>query len=283
MPTSTSSLPGQITTDAEFRAWASSISVAFTAFGWVKTTDTGQIDLATVPKPAATQTAAGYEVWRMADAMQATTPVFMKVEYGTYSTATQQSVWFTVGSGSNGSGTLTGNLTPRRQCASFGVSATVTLSLMSGASDRFAYILNAGSITTDMRSMFFIERTRDAAGVNTSDGVIITSLPGGSSFSEQVWTPAGVLTSENSLWAFGLAATGLSGLDINLMPVFFYTPTKGLTGPKLGQVLLFTGDIPVDTIFSTTLSGATRTYRVGPGFANLVRGPGTMTQAMRWE
>src|SRR5262245_52043536 len=99
-------------TDAHFRAWPQWIHDKLSAAGWVQTSDTGQIDLTTVVKPAAVSTSQGYEIWRMADSLQATFPVFMKLEYGSgASSANNPQIWITLGTGSNGSGTLTGNTT----------------------------------------------------------------------------------------------------------------------------------------------------------------------------
>jgi len=82
MATDTRNLPAFSNTDAEFRTWGSGIAAALQACGLVKTSDTGQIDWATVTRPGASHTAAGYEIYRFNDSLQATKPVLIKVEYG---------------------------------------------------------------------------------------------------------------------------------------------------------------------------------------------------------
>jgi hypothetical protein len=109
MTTSTFSAAPTNATDAEFRDWGSKLSDALAAVGMVKTADTGQIDWATVVKPAAISTYQGYEVWRFNDTLQATAPLFLKIEYGSgVSVATRPGLRLQVGKGTNGAGTLTG-------------------------------------------------------------------------------------------------------------------------------------------------------------------------------
>ncbi len=98
------------TTDAKFRTWGLAASTALQACGLVKTADTGQIDWATVTKPAVVTTQAGYEIYRFADALQSTVPVFIRIGYGTGVNASSPCTWLTVGTGTNGSGTITGPL-----------------------------------------------------------------------------------------------------------------------------------------------------------------------------
>lgn len=94
---------------AGFRLWGKAISDAIAAQGWVKTADTGQVDWTAVTTAAAS-TSYGYEIWRADDALAATHPVFLKLEYGTGSksaTPFSAQMWATVGMASNGSGALT--------------------------------------------------------------------------------------------------------------------------------------------------------------------------------
>lgn len=109
MPTFTSwSTVVDHTTDAGFRAWGSEIGVKLALIGMVQTADTGQINWATVTRPAVS-TAGGYEIWRLSGSA-----LFFKIEYGTQSAAAAPGLWITVGTGSNGSGTITGAATSAR-------------------------------------------------------------------------------------------------------------------------------------------------------------------------
>ena len=81
--------------DARFRAWGSAISAGLAAVGLVKVAVTGAVNWGTVVRGTAIAagTPWGFEVWRFADALQATHPVFIKVEYGgSNSTTTAQAL-----------------------------------------------------------------------------------------------------------------------------------------------------------------------------------------------
>jgi hypothetical protein len=104
MATTTSTANATNATAAEFRAWAQFVHDVFANGGWTQTTDTGQINLTTVAAPGAANTKMGYELWETSDAY---TKIVVKIAYGSASTgATIPAVWFAVGIGSDGAGTL---------------------------------------------------------------------------------------------------------------------------------------------------------------------------------
>ncbi len=88
-----------------FKSWAKGISDFFSAAGWTRSGDSGQVDWASLVAlpPAGTYI---YEIWCMGDALQATAPVYVKMEYARINTQ-DLGVAITLGTGSNGSGTLT--------------------------------------------------------------------------------------------------------------------------------------------------------------------------------
>src|ERR1700761_4788031 len=115
MTTSTTSTVLDQTSDAGFRTWvAEVITQLVSVCGVTQTTYTGQINTSTVTRAGTTNTAAGYVILKFNDTLQATVPVFIKLEFGSGSTATTSpQMWITIGAGSNGSGTLTGITTTR--------------------------------------------------------------------------------------------------------------------------------------------------------------------------
>jgi hypothetical protein len=96
--------------DAGFQAWGDDLNTRLDAVGLVQTADTGQIDWSTVSRPSF-NTMAGYEIWRFDDALQGTAPIFLRFDFGTDNEADRPRIEVTVGTGSNGSGTLTGTVT----------------------------------------------------------------------------------------------------------------------------------------------------------------------------
>lgn len=163
--------------DATFRAWGSGLSAAFAAVGLVKTSDTGQIDWSTVLAPTVGNTYMGYEIWRLNDSLQATAPIFFKIEYGGSTTFASPSWRWTIGKGSDGSGAITGTIL----AATVFTSATNTLTISnwyvsSGDGSMIAIApaptAFAGTAAADTWYMV-IERSRSAAGVATGTGLIM--------------------------------------------------------------------------------------------------------------
>lgn len=173
-------------TDTDFRAWGSALSAGLASAGLVQTADTGQINWTTVARAAANDSA-GYEIWRMADAMQATKPVFIKLEYGSGSSSGVPFMWLTVGSGSNGSGTITGTylsrtlLTPNGGMNPDGGGRTTYISIQPGF---VGVVINGGCIAWSGNNMscgyFFVIRTTDDSAVPTADGLTVIHQDGGS-------------------------------------------------------------------------------------------------------
>lgn len=93
--------------DATFRAWITELSGQLDAAGLGTAADTGQINLATATRPAA-GTAAGYQIRYLNDSLHGTKPLYLKIEYGTNSTATNPQIWITIASATNGAGTVSG-------------------------------------------------------------------------------------------------------------------------------------------------------------------------------
>lgn len=169
-------LPAYFSSSADFQAWVQGIHNALAAIGLTQTADTGQINPASVALPGAANTAAGYEIWRLNDALQATSPFFFKIEYGTGASAlgSTPSLWITVGASTNGAGTLGAPTAPRQQIAAIaGKSAGNTNPLYaSGDGSRFALCVNADAFGNSYPMWIACERTRDASGSYTADGLL---------------------------------------------------------------------------------------------------------------
>lgn len=98
--------------DALFRQIGSEFSAALQSCGLVKTADTGQIDWGTVAKPG-TSAVAGYEIFYLNDSLHATAPLYLKLEYGIGVNTNTYAMAVRIGQGSDGAGTLTGQVSSR--------------------------------------------------------------------------------------------------------------------------------------------------------------------------
>lgn len=182
-------------TGTEIQQWVQKVHDALAAVGLVQTADAGQADISTLVNPAASNTAAGYEVWRFDDGLQSTHPIYLKLEYGRGGNVSSPGLWVTVGKGSDGLGNILDVLVPRASLTgAFG-----TGSAMSRAGTGTGHVVYRGdslvlipfaeggfSTSSTSNPMMILERSRDAVGQPTGDGISIVfgvnnaSLGGGS-------------------------------------------------------------------------------------------------------
>lgn len=273
--------------DANFRAWGTNLAARFLAAGWVQTADTGQINWVTVTAPAGVSTFQGYEIWRFADALQASAPIYLKIEYGEGNGTDGPAIRFSVGTGSNGSGTLTGNVSSTIIAACTSTPGGGTY-FGSGDTGRFSFALDVSA------GMYFsVERTKDATGADTTEGLLIftkTIVAAAGSGSTLVWiagvgSPAGNPTS--SLGALFPGHTSFTyGAQVGVAPIFGEKPL--FTNPGLGSLGYYTGDITAQTVSSIYMYGTLHNYYMcSSGLINSTAfrgaGGGTEAIAVRYE
>ena len=251
-------------TDAEFRTWVGAIRTAITGLGLIRTTDTGQIDIATVARPTVINTAMGYDIYRFADTLQATLPVFIKVEFGSGATATHPALWITVGTGTDGAGTLTGQVSTRQQIRADGVGSTQT-HRFSGDTNRIVAMLTAGSWGSNHLG-FGVERSKDAAGDDTADGIIVqmTNYAGNHACYQQ-FIPAtgsiGILESGPMcpvLRRADAADTASDGTDIGVFAATVLS-RKGVESPGRNFFGYFNADLAAENAVAVSVYGDSQT------------------------
>lgn len=258
------------TTDAQFRAWGSELSARLAAIGLVQTADTGQINWATVTRPA-TNTAAGYEIWRFNDTLQGTAPIFLKLEYGTGSAANTPATWLTVGTGSNGSGTITGSATTRIQCSTNGVATNTVTNYQSYACaiEGLAWVCNKFNAPTAGRGFtgFAVCRTCDATGAPTATGFVVYTCPSATgaipAVAQAVRTAASaVVFSANTAGLYSFIVHGVtSSVDGSDTQAYLHWMPTPKVLPVFGLCTMIQTEATFGTSFSTTLVGSTpRTY-----------------------
>lgn len=162
------------TDDATFRAWRDEFSDALDDIGL--TNVYRNATWASDARPG-TNTVVSFEVWAFSDSLQATAPVYIKFEYGTLGSAANPAIWMTVGSGHDGSGTLTGLISNRTQCGPSAPPTTATnfptracfvdgqfwISFKGGASSSAA---NGGGL-----AFAAVLRSVNSSGAPSADGV----------------------------------------------------------------------------------------------------------------
>jgi hypothetical protein len=174
MSTSTSNLQYSAAADANYRQWVAGIETAILAAGWTVSTETGDIGTiasATVPIAGAYK----FRVYKMADSLQSTSPVFMKIRYGRSASGNCPAIGVQFGTGSNGSGTLTGYVsTEALHSSNVANASTSTFTCyFSGDTNRFMMCLweSQGRAVSNSSIPFFlqVERSKDNTGADTGE------------------------------------------------------------------------------------------------------------------
>lgn len=160
-----------------FRVWGLELSNALTAVGFIKSGDTGQINWATVTRPAV-NVSGGYEIRYLNDSLHGTAPIYMKIEYGTNITgAAYPAMWVTIGTGSNGSGTITGTIIAREELylGNFVLDSTVATKtsyacMVTGC----VWMAHKCKVRGTYYPAFswLLTRTWDSSGAATADGMV---------------------------------------------------------------------------------------------------------------
>lgn len=286
-------IPAFFNTDADFRTWGSTISAALATLGLVNTADTGQINWTTVVKPAGTSTQSGYEIWRFADSLQGTTPVYLKLTYGSAAAADRPSLWIQVGSGSNGTGTLTGQTNTQVQSAgSVSKTAGVTLPFWAcGNSGELLLAVNVDTGGTNTVGFFLsVERPKDSNDTTTADGVYSTWMSQNVGVTSQFVPASGTVPGSSTGGGSGLPAVhpnvwsrSASGGNVDVCPVF--VPIGGVW--RYSHVNIHkAGDLAAAGSYTTTILGGSHTYMsmdaavTGTG---AVAGGSSGAMSFRWE
>jgi hypothetical protein len=294
MPLQQFSIMAQFTTDAEFRTWGQTMRAAMTAVGGlVQTPDTGQINWTTVTKPSAANTAAGYEIWRFDDAAQATVPIYMKIEWGTGGSANSPGMYLTLGTGSNGAGTITNIRFPRLYMASSGTPAASLGDNWIATGDGFlALTLNAGTATAAAATYWVVERLRNADGSVDTSALAGTVVAGRSIGTPQFYTQLqdGSMSEQVSGMSWpALApwqAPGSTGVYQGTTYAYPYFPVLGRPrGAMRSMVAAYVNDTPPNVSWSVQLYGQPHLFRASGAAANaaFARGSTGLAAALRFE
>lgn len=158
-------------TDAGFRAWAKAHHDALIGAGL--TLAYSGIDFNTVTMPTVAQTVAGSNVYELNDALSGTAPIYVKIGFGRGSTTNAQvgfRIDVQIGSGHNGSGTLTGTVVAQYLTCSQLSSADGQILVYRSAAG-FALMSNFVIPTVQICWLITVERFA-FQGVPTTDGAL---------------------------------------------------------------------------------------------------------------
>lgn len=265
MATRTANLAQTNSSDANFRLWINEIHNGLIAFGWLQTSDTGQINFSTVLRPAAINTYQGYAVYKMNDSLQSSCACFMRLDFGTGNQTDVPAfkLQLTVG-GTDGAGTLTG-IVGTQQTLSGNVSNATLFNVRSSGTSS-SYRMSFWEVVGGGGGgfMFVIERDRDSSGAETANGIntFMHWIQGGSAqiMSSQFIPVSGALgDSHNNCYALiSTNAAQTAGGNTGIAPVRIqYGP---LRNPMMGILIFARGDFGMETTNSVTIYGSAHTY-----------------------
>lgn len=312
MTTAATSTVVDHSSDAGFRTWvAEVITMLFTTLGVTQTGDTGQINTTTVTRPAV-NTMGGYVIGAFNDTLNSTSPLVFKLQFGTGGVAAGPQMQIQIGTGSNGTGTLTGVTSanvavgPNSNTPASTITPYVTRACYSTADGVLwlGWKLNGGGTTNQTLGGFEIARSNDNTGAPTSDSIMLASNSNSatgvtnSAFVQFISHLSGLSYSTGAFpstsWTLiPLTITGtLFGGNTQVFPCYQYTPVVGVSN---WYGIAFCGEVAVGSTVSMAMVGSTThtyiaagslfgTSNFGP-LANNSTGGGatTLTLLLPWE
>ena len=276
-------LVSDMTTDARFRAAAGFVEdTLVTTGGWLVSTETGDTAPASLAHPTVANTKKGFRVYKTNDGL---TQIYMRIDYGGSGATSGNgfAMWLTIGTGSDGAGGITGKIFDHGSATGPTIaSATATVAGNTGAVNSYGSASTGRvalgmfiSSTAGNIIAFSLERTKDATGSATSDGLLLTGTMGNTTngfgltpvassvdFTQYLITAGGtqptvelglnyVLTRNNPSETFGS--------DIGTGIIIHF---KGASQqPGLGMLVVNSSDVSAEGNFTQTVYGATRTYQ----------------------
>ncbi len=231
------------------------ISSVLTSAGWTRTADTGQTASFAAVNLAVTPT---NQIWKMNDSLAGASPIYMRIDTRA---ASQILFDFTFGSGTNGSGTITGQIGPKITAYPGSYNNTTTMpSYFSATADSFQmYLFHSTTITYPL--FFVMERTKDNSGNGTADGISVVvkeSIDG----TRQFYLPrtGGYVPYSEVKCFYPTGATSLAnGGNVSVAPIVVGN-TVELKGSMLGVVGYANADLTAFNPVSISVLGATHTY-----------------------
>lgn len=268
--------------DARWRAWGAGINSLIASTGWVKASDTGQVNWATSTLPATGAANAVYEIWKCNDSLQATDPIFIKLKY--YHVSNAPMLTAGAGTGSNGTGTLTSapntNVSVSTEYNSHGIGAPTATPLatcyVSGdESSLFISFGNAWNGVFTNGGIFGVERNRlhDGSAGNMAFGLSWSNTAAQSAlqsvYIHNLWAQPGAAAGMG--WGFCNAnypgGKNFSGASSLIAGQSWAIPCFTAAAPRFGApsrflVAVNPADNPVGSTFTINHYGASHQFVV---------------------
>lgn len=255
-----------ISSDANLRAWLGECEQMLEDCGLVRTSDTGQIDPSLATWPGSDNTAVGFSVWQFDDDLQGVAPIFLKCTYRRASGSNSLSFSIEVGTGSDGSGNLTG-LTASIAPSGGGTPASGDYYSYACHLDGFAglaFKVNGGTTSSYTRGhpAFIIERFHDNAGAPTSAGAVLIGNAGNNANSGNDAAVRILDFLNSSVRSFNgnmtFVPSQITDSRVGLAPqIFHHWVMLPKMTPLIGSAACVRNEVAVNQQFELTLVGST--------------------------
>lgn len=277
-----STLVSDITTDARFRAIAQFVEdTIVTTGGWTVSTETGDTAPASLAHPTAINVKKGFRIYKTADAL---TQVYMRIDYGSTAATSGNGfgMWITLGTGSDGAGTLSGIFFNggSASAATVGSASSATVgttgavnSYGSADTGRVQLGLFVSSTVANIIALS-IERARDSSGTQINDILLactagnITNVFGFSPVaacmetSQYCITAGGTQPTPELGLAFVLTRTNPSETFGNPVGAGVVQYFKGASQPPgVGLAVVNSSDVSAEGSFPMIVYGSSITYQ----------------------
>lgn len=246
-----------------FKDWVQKLSDALTTVGFVKTNDTGQLDIADISAVPSANTYAGFEIRKLDDSLFAANPILLKIEYGSGSSPNYPGLRLTMGHDTDGAGNLVGQITDSSVINFPDYYNTAPLDCYASCGE--GYVSVAMFCGYRHACGFYIARSSDpATGIPNAYGAHLVCDAGSNGLLQQGLRgiDGGKMPSSQFLspvCAAPYSGNGTYGNNIGVFPIFFYDGYP--VGPDYTGVAYFNNDIQASgTQFTLTINGITRTF-----------------------
>ncbi len=274
-------------TVANYVSTGRAMSDAIKLTGLTQTADTGQVVWANVTALPAANTVRDFEVYRFADALQATKPIFIRIDYLNNSMV---DLAVSVGTGTDGAGNLTGVIAPRVRVGTAQAASTFAhtgwASTGDGSQFSFGCGMNPAATTPSLYTQWFaIDRSRDAAGAPTGAGYAVWYGTGFRFWKSVMRITDGVTTAQPAE-DFNLlqtvpnlaAASAFVGDTSYAFPVYSATPE--MNGGGNGLLVAYIGDFPRGSEVTIPYQGTAKTWVSLSGMVEVTVGNKTSEAAV---
>lgn len=252
MATRVLSTPAECDTLAHYKAVFQEIGAALTAFGWVQTADTGQVNWGTIATVPTAGTVRDYEIWRPAT-QSGLTAFYVRFDYSA------NTLGVTLGRSTDGAGNL-GSATNKYPISWTAVATNGNLRTAGGA-QWFTAGFWTNEVTTPM--VLTIERTHDNGGADNDVAVTVFTVDNNVGAKFVALTSGGALWPElaNTAIPIGLPArqsSGIFGSNLGLAPLW---PWDGKPeNPGLSGAIGYRADLAADAAVTLAVYGVNHTF-----------------------